>query len=394
MPMLAFALALLLVAALPASASAKVRPGPGGIAFYNPPSPLPGKGHGGAIWARRLSGPAALRGGGGNRLMLYRSRGLGGNAVAVSGAVTLPKGKAPRGGWPVVAYGHGTTGIADTCAPTLDSPTNPAHRLIAYANPLLRRWVKAGYAVVRTDYEGLGTPGPHPFLIGRSEGSSVLDAIRAARKVDKRIGRRVVLAGHSQGGHAVLWAASLAPRYTPELKVRGTLALAPASHLGEQAALLRGLTTPGGLSGSASMILRGIDLAEPGLTVTAGLSDRAAALYPQTLTECLPALASPQSFGGLAPSDLLRSDADISGVVAALNRQDPETLKIRTPVRIQQGTADATVFKLFTDPLAVEYRERGTKVVYKTYKGVDHGGAVTNARSARDATRYIRRRLG
>jgi len=393
MSRLTLLLALLLLAALPAAASAKVPRGPGGTAFYEPPSPLPGKGHGTPIRARRLTGAAALRGGAGNRLVLYRSIGVRGKAVAVSGTLSIPKGRAPKGGWPVVAYGHGTTGIADVCAPSRDGAGNPAHGLIAYAYPLLQSWLKAGYAVVRTDYEGLGTPGAHPFLIGRSEGRSMLDAVRASRKLDKRLGRRVVLAGHSQGGHAALWAASLARRWTPELKLRGTVALAPASHIGDQAALLPSLTSPSGLSGFASVILRGLDTAEPSLGVSAGLSERAAALYPSTLADCLGQLSSPGSFGALAPADLIRPDVEVGTVVAALNRQDPETLKIRTAVQVQQGTADATVFKAFTDPLVDDLRKRGARVTYKVYEGASHGGAVTDARSARDATRYVRSRL-
>jgi pimeloyl-ACP methyl ester carboxylesterase len=203
-----------------------------------------------------------------------------------------------------------------------------------------------------------------------------------------------VIAGHSQGGHAALWAASLAAKWTPELKIRGTLALAPASHIGEQAALLRSLTSPSPLSGLASIILRGLDYADPGLHVRAGFSQRAAGLYPQTLTKCLSTLSSAQSFGALAPADLIRSDVDVKPVVAALNRQDPETLKIRTPVRVQQGTADTTVFPAFTDALVSDYRKSGMKVAYRTYPGVNHGGIVTTSVSARDATKYVRSRLG
>ena len=77
-------------------------------------------------------------------------------------------------------------------------------------------------------------PRAHPYLVGASEGRSVLDMVRAARQVNKALSKRVIIAGHSQGGHAALWAASLAPSYTKELDVRGTVAYAPASHLSEQ----------------------------------------------------------------------------------------------------------------------------------------------------------------
>src|SRR4051794_1407713 len=185
------------------------------------------------------------------------------------------------------------------------------------------------------------------------------------------------------------------PRYARDLKVRGTVAFAPVSHLAEQAALLPSLTSPSALSGLASMILRGIDIARPSLDVGSALSDRAAALYPQTLSECLGKLASSSSFGALAPADLIRHGTDLGPAIAALSKlDDPEDVRIRTPVEIHQGTADATVFKAFTDPLVSGYKKRGIKVIYKTYEGVTHGGAVTDAHSATDATRYIRSRLG
>ena len=303
----------------------------------------------------------------------------------MSGTLAVPKGRAPKGGWPLISWAHGTTGIADACAPSRGGGSGPA---------LLGRWLKAGYAVVRTDYEGLGTPGEHPYLIGRSEGSSVLDAARAARKLDKRIGKRVVIAGHSQGGQAALWAASMAPSYTPDLKLRGTVAFAPASHLAEQSAALPDLTSPSALSGLVALILRGIDIARPDLGVPGALSDAAAPLYPRTLTECIGPLIGTGSFGALAPSSLLRPGIDSrAGDRGAGAARRPEGLRIRTPVRVQQGTADTTVFKAFTDPLVADYRKRGNPVTYLTYEGVDHGGIVTNAKSADDATKYIRKRL-
>jgi fermentation-respiration switch protein FrsA (DUF1100 family) len=288
----------------------------------------------------------------------------------------------------VVSWAHGTIGAADACAPSKNAMPG------AYDQKLLTRWLKAGYAVVRTDYEGLGTPGPHPYLIGTSAGRSVLDMVRAARKLDDRIGKRVVFAGHSQGGHAALFAGALARRWTPELTVRGTLALAPASHLGEQGALLRVLTSPGAISGLAAMIVHGIDVANPSLGIQNLLSDRAKALYPQIEERCLGALAQPDAFGGVAPADLFRPDADVAPIVAALNRDDdPEELKIGGPVLIEQGLADTTVFPNFTNDLVRAYKGRGVKVTYKTYPGVDHAGAVLDAKVANDATAWVKKRV-
>jgi pimeloyl-ACP methyl ester carboxylesterase len=370
-----------------APAAAKAPAGPAGDAFYQPPSPLTGK-HGGLIWTRRQTGPNALKHAGANQLLLYRSTSLGGATVAVSGSVALPKGKAPKGGWPVIAYAHGTTGSADQCAPTRGYDDE---KLVSYAYPLLQRWLKAGYAIVRTDYEGLGTPGVHPFLVGESEGRGVLDAVRAARAASPKLSKRVVIAGHSQGGHAALFAASLAPKWTPDLNVRGTVALAPPSFLVSQANLVDILTGPGGgLSAFVGLIVRGID-ETTALDPTPVLSDKAAALYPRTLSECYSVLNKPASWGGLAPAEIFRQGADRKPFLAAVAKSEPQSLKIRTPVRIEQGAKDGTVFKNFTDQLVGAYKQSKVKVTYKTYANADHSGVMTAA--AKDATTWIKGRF-
>src|SRR3954453_10516037 len=266
-------------AAVPAAA--KVRTGPAGDAFYKPPSPLPSGKHGTPIWARGVTNAAKLPSASSNRVVLSRSTGVDGKPVAVSGLVSIPKGKTPKGGWPVVTWGHGTTGIADECAPSRDTATNPAHPFNSYIYPLLNSWLKRGYAVVRTDYEGLGTPGDHPFLVGDSEGRGVLDIVRAARKLDRKVGKQVALAGHSQGGQAELFGARAASSWTPELKLRGTVAFAPVSHLSEQIPLVRSIKAPNPLTAFVVMIALGLVLAQPSLYVPSLLSDRAAPLYPQ-----------------------------------------------------------------------------------------------------------------
>jgi pimeloyl-ACP methyl ester carboxylesterase len=376
------------VAATPAVAAPvrHLRPvkAPAGLAFYKAPAKaLRGQAHGGVIWARRQTGPDVLPGAGKAELLLYRSIGVGGKAVGVSGSVTLPKGKAPAGGWPVVTYAHGTTGIADKCAPTRNPGTGAIAGYTSYVYPVLSAFLQQGYAIVRTDYEGLGTPGDHPYLIGRSEGRSVMDIVRAARKLEPSLSKRVIVAGHSQGGHAALWAASVARTWTPELQVAGTVAFAPASHLSEQAGLLRALKAPGGgLSALAMSILRGLDVGRVGVDVPAILTPAAAALYPQTQTQCQPELGAANSIGGLAPADLVRSDVDLAPLQQVIDKNDdPENLTLRTPVLVEQGSADGTVFPSFTSQLVEELKAKGAKVDFNTFEGVDHGGIVSAAQA-------------
>ena len=383
--LLATALAFALLAA---PASADLRHGPGGPRFFKPPKHLHGK-HGGLIWWRTQTGRDALKGDGKTSLLLYNSKDLHGKLTAVSASLTLPKGKAPKGGWPVITYAHGTTGAADDCAPTRGYDANT---LTSYAYPLLQSWLKAGYAVVRTDYDGLGTPGVHQYLIGASEGRSVLDAVRAARTYSGKLSKRFMIAGHSQGGHAALFAAAAAPSYVPELTLRGTVAFAPASHLKTQFQTILNVGAPGGgLGGIVALGLRAIDTADPALGVPSLLTQRAAALYPQTKSVCYDALSDSDSFGGVPLNQILDSSADLQPLLNAIGENDPEHLRMRTPVRIEQGTADQTVFPAFTQQLVDEYQDNNVKVTYKTYEGVNHG-AIVNA-GADDAGAFIRSRL-
>lgn len=376
-----------------ANSIAKPQKGPSGRSFYTPPKHLPGKRHGDLVRWRKLRSDAALKSAKKNDLLLYRSVGLDGKPIAVSGALSVPKGKAPKGGWPIVAWDHGTSGIADSCAPTLDRANRPAHGYNAYIYPTLNGWLKNGWAVVRTDYEGLGTPGIHPYLIGKSAGRSTLDIIRASRRLEPSLGKKVAIAGHSQGGHAAIWAAGIAPKWTPALDVVGTVAFAPASHLAEQAPLIRTIPAPGGgLGGIVSMVLRGTDFAYPSLGVPSLLGTQASDLYPQTKSRCLNGLSKSGSFGGVPLNQILRSDADISGLVAKLAKNNPGRFDLEAPLRMEQGDNDTTVFPNYTNDLQQELVAKGSKSTLKTYPGVDHGSVVTGAPLA-DATKFIKRRF-
>ena len=157
--------------------------------------------------------------------LLYRSTGLDGEPVAASAVLVVPDGAPPADGVPVVSWQHPTSGVDRLCAPSL---SRDVLKMIMGLPELLKR----GYAVVAPDYPGLGTPGPHPYLVGESEGHAVLDAVRAARNApEAHAGQRFAVWGHSQGGHATLFAGLLAQSYAPELQLVGVAAAAPASEL-------------------------------------------------------------------------------------------------------------------------------------------------------------------
>jgi pimeloyl-ACP methyl ester carboxylesterase len=382
-------LAALVIGAVAAVAVAKTSAkhptvGPKGLKFYSPRK-LPNGPHGTLIWERSMTGDESLKGAK-NFLVDYKQVGVSGAMVPVSGMVAIPLGKAPKGGWPVITWAHGTTGIADLCAPSrLPAGTEGLN------TPMLESWIKSGYAVLRTDYEGLGGPRPHPYLIGVSEGRGVLDIVRAARQLDPQLSDRVIISGHSQGGHAALWAASLVKRYTPEIKLRGVLAFAPASHIATEAGFLKSVSTTS-LTGLAAMIFRGLDVGYPSLHISALLTPHAVALYPQTLTRCLGQLDEPDSFGGLPLNQLVKPTADISAAVKALQKNDPGELKIGAPVLLEQGSSDTTVFPAFTAALAKSLTGVGDMVTEHTYAGATHGTVLTAAQA--DQAAFVKRRFG
>ena len=173
-----------------------------------------GSGDGDVVWSREI---APLRK---HRIweVRYRSRTLKDEAITVSGWIAKPdprKHPRPAKGYPVLAFAHGTVGLADACAPTRRS--TPRDTI-----PLLEDFLDRGFVVTATDYQGLGTAGLHQYLVGPTEGRSVLDSVRAARDF-AGAGAAAILFGHSQGGHAVIFANELAGSYAPELNILGTI---------------------------------------------------------------------------------------------------------------------------------------------------------------------------
>jgi fermentation-respiration switch protein FrsA (DUF1100 family) len=201
-----------------------------------------------------------------------------------------------------------------------------------------------------------------------------------------------VIAGHSQGGHAALFAAALAKKWVPELKLRGTVAFAPASHLETQFRATLSISAAGaGLGAIVGLGLRAVDTVQPALGVSGLLTPRAQTVYPQTATVCYAALSAASSFGGVPLNEILRTGVNLDPLFAAVGANDPEKLSIKTPLRIEQGDADGTVFPSFTNQLVDAYKAAGTPVTYKVYPGVTHGGVVDSG--AKDSATFIKGRF-
>ena len=198
--------------AAPAAAAAPPE-GPAGDAFYTPPSPLP-PGRPGDVIRRRVASQTATST---TYLVLYRSTTATGAPTAVSGTVAVPNGVDPATA-PIVAVAPFTLGLGDQCA----ASKQPLVGGLSVPATFLQR----GYAVATTDYEGLGTPGVHTYVVGRSEGHAVLDVARAAQRLGVGLSATapIGLWGYSQGGGGAAWAGQLAASYAPELRIKGTAA--------------------------------------------------------------------------------------------------------------------------------------------------------------------------
>ena len=196
--------------------------------FYVPPDPLPDGKPGDVIRAEEID--AYLVPGVRMRCrvwrILYRSTGAAGQPTAVSGIVLIPRWRA-RGPRPLIGYAIGTHGIGDAAA-----PSRLLARGLEWEAGMIAMVLARGWAVALTDYEGLGTPGDHTYMVGRALVPNVLDAMRAARSLDPEelpVDGPAAIIGYSEGGAAAAWAAQLQPSYAPDVPLLAVAAGAAAA---------------------------------------------------------------------------------------------------------------------------------------------------------------------
>ncbi len=313
--------------------------------------------------------------------IVYRSTNLDGEPIAVSGTVIYPATPAPKEGRDIVAWAHYTTGVAGRCAPGL-LPN------LSGTIPGLEDMLARGFVVVATDYEGLGLPGVHAYLVGVSEARSVLDSVRAARNLSgAQATNRFAVWGHSQGGHAALFSGELAGEYAPELKLVGIAAAAPATNLVDlfkaQKNTIAGdsLTAMAMLSWSRTYNLPLSDLLEEGVDKR---FEKVAESCIQSLSQMLQLLKLAKP---LKKSFLKVDPTTLPAWRELMVKNSPGATPPKVPVFLAQGTADKTVNSGLTIRYAKELCRQGTPVELKMLKGVSHSFAAE--KSAYAAVRWM-----
>jgi len=260
--------------------------------------------------------------------------------------------------------------------------------------PGINRMIADGFVVVATDYPGLGTKGPHPYMVGLSEGRAVLDSVRAVRQMRQAgAGDRYALWGYSQGGHAVLWAGQLAASYLPEVKLVGLAAAAPAAELAK-------LFTDDEdrLSGRILSAMVVESWSKPqvyGVPISQLVTPSEIPPLDEVANDCIDEISG--DFKDLGanrklPSKFFEADpVKTEPWESLIVKNIPGTRPIGVPFYIAQGTGDTTVDPPTTVNFVARLCRNGTVVRFQEFPKLDHS-QIPKA-SAGDAVDWIRDRF-
>jgi pimeloyl-ACP methyl ester carboxylesterase len=317
--------------------------------------------------------------------VLYRSTSATGEPTAVSGMVLVPRGKARVRS--LVGYAIGTHGIGDAAAPSRLLP-----RGMEWEAGLMAMALARGWALAITDYQGLGTPGDHTYMVGRALGPNVLDAMRAARQLvpdELPDDGPAAIIGYSEGGFAAAWAAQLQPTYAPDVPLRAVVAGAAAADVEVAGPSLDGTFF------SFFMAYGGIGYA---------------AAYPELDLDSYLTPMARARIGALRESTVLQAMLFGPRYMSASQLTDPNVLEMpewRTrlrenrlgsippaaPVLLHHARRDQIVSFEQSVNLRSDWQGLGADVrLYVTRGGVDHiSGAVAGTPVALD---WVARRLG
>jgi pimeloyl-ACP methyl ester carboxylesterase len=336
-------------------------------AFYDAPAtvpPQPGQLLRAEPFARALpEGARAWR-------ILYTTTRQDGSPAIASALLYAPA--TPTGAHPLIAWAHGTSGVARGCAPSL--LPDPLANV-----PAVPQALAAGWAIVAPDYPGLGTSAPpqgHAYLIGKDAARAVLDSVRAARQFTTlQLNPQTIVWGHSQGGNSALWTGMEAPTYAPDVPLAGVAAQAPATDLPALATQSAG--NPFGRLVTA-FLAAAYPATYPELRATPLLKPGTGWLAQDIASRCaggLETLVSVAQTLLLPASGIARPEA-LAGPFGQRLAENVPAAPIPVPVFVAQGETDDLVLPTIQQRWVAARCAAGQPLLYRTYSGRDHIGLV------------------
>ncbi|WP_254303429.1 MULTISPECIES: lipase family protein [Nocardiaceae] len=302
--------------------------------------------------------------------VVYRSTsGIDGRVTDVSGTVLIPGGAAPEGGWPIISFGHGTTGVLNNCGPS------------EYANllgsaPIVAALVLNGYAVTMSDYQGLGLGGDyHPYLDSKTLGYNMIDAVRAARNLVPTLSNRWAAYGVSLGGMAAWAASDRNGEYGGGLELVGTAAIVPVSDMTGLADAAANGTLTRAQYPLLMYALQGLSISHPEMNLDDYRSGLARERWNDFM-QCVPPGSDlvPELVAALQPSDLRpvsREATDrLRGWLAGM--AVPQA-KSTSPLLVMYGSEDDLILEPWTEKALEQACASGDVVEYELHRGEGHG---------------------
>ncbi|WP_345314080.1 alpha/beta hydrolase family protein [Gordonia alkaliphila] len=324
----------------------------------------------------------------------FSSENQHGKMATSTGAVFLPKGKAPKGGWPVISWAHGTVGMDDECTP---SAHPRSERDVTY----LGHWLDQGYAVVAADYVGLGTPGVMAYLNGKTAAHSIVDITVAAQQLqlpaDARLAKRWAIIGQSQGAAAALNGARYATEFSRGrgLDYRGVVATGIPANL-ENLYQLMGpavppVALPGSLNAYTAYILAGLNNTRPDLKLTRVMTPTGKKRLAQGLSTCYPILKK-ELAGDDVKTWFNAPLMSIPGLSTAMRQYMLTPYRgYDRPIFLGQGLRDVDVPAPSALSLYAQMKANNQPVTLHVYPEDDHSSAVLA--SMPDSTPWLARIL-
>jgi pimeloyl-ACP methyl ester carboxylesterase len=242
----------------------------------------------------------------------------------------------------------------------------------------LAPYLDAGYAVVMSDYQGAGAAGPASNVVGVVEAHDVLDAVRAARHfLDAAISDETFLWGHSQGGHAALFANAMAQDYAPDVTFAAVALLAPAIDLRGIFTELTAADKPERRSVLALIVARAWTDTYPGQSLDDILTRQGVAAVETSVDRlCIPWVGLPSLI--FAPNDLIKPDA-VATWSHLIDENTPGAQPVQPPLFIGHGEADDVIPIAGSEAYIKDLCAAGNSVEFKTYPKATHFSVVPDA---------------